>query len=134
MVRAPLRRPRLALVLELAVGHRLVYWIETETVGVNEYYCSLAVEMVDGSSLDEGMLEALLDTCSASKGIWPDPLPFGAGTIVSARARHTYVGKKLSWNVMMLAFARLERARIKVDSIHAVVDDAELQIPNEWLL
>lgn len=125
MVRGPLRRPRLALVLELSVGERLIYWIETET-SKDENYCSLAVEMADGSSLDEGVLETLLDICSEAKGIWPDPLPFGEGSIFSVRARHSRVDGKLTWNVMLLAFARLEHARVMVIANSAVGLEQEL--------
>lgn len=110
MVREPLRRPRLALVLQIAIGERLIYWIETETVK-NESYCSLAIEMFNSGSMDEGTLETLLDVCSSEKGIWPDPMTFGTGTILSTRARHAWVHGKLSWNVMLLSFARLERKR-----------------------
>ena len=127
MVREPLRRPRLALVLEIAVGQRLIYWIETEMVK-EKGHRALAVEMVSGDSLDEGILETLLDTCAAAEGVWPDPLPFGAGTILSARARHTFVDGKLSWNVMLLAFARLERERAKLDDEDSGSMDAELHV------
>ena len=127
MVREPLRRPRLALVLEIAVRQRLIYWIETEMVK-EKGHRALAVEMVSGDSLDEGILETLLDTCAAAEGVWPDPLPFGAGTILSARARHTFVDGKLSWNVMLLAFARLERERAKLDDEDSGSMDAELHV------
>lgn len=125
MVREPLRRPRLALVLELVVRERLIYWIETETVK-DESYCSLAIEMTDGGSLDEGVLETLLDICSDAKGIWPDPLPFGEGTTFSTRARHSRVGNRLTWNVMVLAFARLERERAALGTIGAEGLDQEV--------
>lgn len=88
--------PRNALVLELTVGQRLVYWIETETIGEREHYCSLAVEMANGGLLDEGVLEALLDGCSIAKGVWLDPLPYGAGTILSTRARNTVINGQLT--------------------------------------
>jgi hypothetical protein len=110
MVREPLHRPRLALVLELAVGERLVYLIETETVK-RKSYCSLAIEMVNRGSLDEGVLETLLDICADAKGIWPKKLPFGEGTLLSTRVWHKRVGGSLTWNVMLYAFARLEQAR-----------------------
>ncbi|BAO28335.1 hypothetical protein [Sulfuritalea hydrogenivorans] len=124
MVREPLRRPRLALVLELAVRERLIYWIETETVK-DEGYHSLAIEMVNGGSLDEGTLETLLDVCADAKGVWPDPMSFGTGTILSARARHTKVNDKLTWNVMLLAFARLERERATLSEGKALGNHSE---------
>lgn len=115
IVRAPLPRARLAMVLELSVEGRLIYWIETETTSVHEHYCSLAVETVSGDSLDEGMLCALLDTCAYHKGVWPQKMPFGDGSILTARARHTHVEERqLSPNVMLLAFARLVRKRHKL--------------------
>lgn len=115
LIHGPDLRPRLALVLEISIdeGERFVYWIETEISTPRKGHRSLVVETVDGSSLDEGTLEALLDTCAMHKGVWPEPLPFGEGAIVSTRARHIRVTGTENYtpNMMLRAFARLERAK-----------------------
>ncbi len=117
MVRNPIRRPRLALVLQLAVKDRLVYWIETEATG-REYYRSLAVEMIKGGSLDERTLAALLDICVMNKGIWPHPLPLAQETVVSVKAYHATAKGQLSQNFVLLALARLESERAKIGEKH----------------
>lgn len=114
-IRAPEIRARLALVLELMVEDRFIYWIETETTNPRKGHCSLAVELVSGDSLDEGVLETLLDICAENEGVWPKQLPFGAGTLVSALARHTLLADgRYSPNMMLLAFARLSRAKADI--------------------
>lgn len=107
MVRTPVPRERLALVLQISIEERLIYWIETEATTKNEHYCALAVEMTDGSSLDEGTLEALLDVCAKGKGVWPKKMPFGQGTVLTEKARHTTKGAALTRNVMLNKFSEL---------------------------
>jgi len=107
MVQTPTLRERLALVLQISIGDRLIYWIETEAAKKSECYCSLAVEMVDGSSLDEGTLETLLDVCAEGKGVWPKLMSFGQGTLLTAKARHTREGAALAPSVMLNRFVEL---------------------------
>jgi hypothetical protein len=118
-VRAPSLRQRRALVLELSVNDRLIYWIESEAPDPRRGNCALAVELVKGGTLDEGTLSALLDTCAINKGVWPQPLPFGKGIIVSARARHLAATNKEHYrkNVMLLAFSRLTKAKTEIEHL-----------------
>lgn len=107
MVRTPVPRERLALVLQISIDERMIYWIETEATTKNERYCALAVEMTDGSSLNEGTLEALLDICAAGDGVWPKTIPFGQDTVLTAKARHTREGAALARSVMLNKFSEL---------------------------
>lgn len=108
IIRWPIERPRLAMVLEIELPERTVYWIETESVAGRDKHRSLALEVLSGDSLDEATLAALLDTCARGKGVWPDELRFGDGTIIYERARHNYVGKRLNASTMLTPFGRLK--------------------------
>jgi hypothetical protein len=109
MVKVPYMRQRLALVLELEVADRLIYWIETETIK-KESYRSLAIEMLDGGVLDEESLEALLGICSLNEGIWPDPVGYGEGIFCAVGVRHTRIDGVLARSVFIDSFARLRRS------------------------
>lgn len=113
LIFGPTLRSRLALVLEIKVGERLIYLIETEITNPKRGHYSLAVEMKTGGSLDEGTLEALLDVCANRRGVWPKALPFGHGTIVSAHVRHdTFKGSlEYSPRSMLGALKKLQRAK-----------------------
>ena len=111
IIKYPTPRARLAMVLEVKVGQRTIYWIETEAINENDGHHSLAVETVNGDPLDEGMLTALLDTCALARGVWPEKLEFGDGAILYVRARHIPMGAELSPNTMLYPFARLARKR-----------------------
>lgn len=111
IVRNPIRRARLALVLEVKLGTRTIYWIETEALNKNDKHHSLAVETVKGDPLEEGMLTALLEMCARNKGVWPNEIEVGKGTVLCERARHIPMGAELSPNAMLLPFARLARKK-----------------------
>lgn len=114
IIREPFSRPRLALVLELAVKDRLVYWIETEATDTRNRHRSLVIEMADGSALDEGVLTTLLDICALNHGVWPNKFPFGHGTVLTADARHRYIHGHLSMNVVLRRLAILERKKLSL--------------------
>jgi hypothetical protein len=110
IIRTPNARPRLALVLELQLGDRHIYWIETEAH--KRSHCALAVETVDGDSLSEGLLTMLLDECAVRKGVWPREAKFGDGLLFCERAIHIPNGEnQLSINTMLLPFLRLDEQR-----------------------
>lgn len=111
IVRKPIRRARLAIVLEIKLAQRTVYWIETEALSARDMHHSLVIETVGGGPLDEGTLATLLDTCALAKGVWPQKLEFGDGSILYERARHIPMGAELSPNTMLLPFARLAHKR-----------------------
>jgi hypothetical protein len=100
-------RPRCAWVLELSVGSRKIYWIETEASDPRRGNHSLALEMLDGGSLDEGTLDALLDYCADEAGVWRLPIPFGGSRFVTALGRHTPLAGGLSPTLVLNAVARL---------------------------
>jgi len=128
VIRRPVFRPRLALVLEIKVEQRLIYWIETETIG-KESYRSLAIETRDSSPLDEGTLETLLDLCALHEGRWPEKLPFGKGQIFSTRPTHKNDDGVLYPSVMLLHFQRLYIARHR--AAESLAESATLALPPE---
>jgi hypothetical protein len=101
-------RPRRALVMAIKLEARTIYWIETELMDPNHGKHSLAVEMINGTVLDEGSLDGLLELCARESGVWPAKIQLGAGTYHAVRARHSYLEKKrLSPNMLLRAFEKL---------------------------
>lgn len=124
IVRKPTRRARLAMVLEIKLAARTIYWIETESLSRHDQHHSLAVETIRGDPLDEGMLSALLDTCASEKGVWPEKLGFGDGTILYERARHNYQHGRLVPSTILYPFARLasQRRQLRDQTVAAVTE------------
>jgi hypothetical protein len=105
VLRTPNARPRLALVLEIKVDDRLVYWIDIEPIP--RQYRAVAVEMTAGGALDAGVAEYVLSVAAKTQGVWPKSFCRASATILAVDAVHTNVGGSLAPSVMLNAIERL---------------------------
>lgn len=111
VLRTPNARPRLALVLEIKVDDRLVYWFDIEPVP--RQYRAVAVEMIAGGSLEAGVAEYVLSVAANTKGVWPKSFGKDSETILAVDAFHTNVGGTLAPSVMLNAVERLRMQRLQ---------------------
>lgn len=99
-------RMRVALILQIEIRERTVYWIEIEPVPRG--YKGLAIETLDGSPLDEVTVSNILEDCAVLTGVWSESLGSSARPLIATAERHDYLeGGGLSHNMFRRAFHRL---------------------------
>lgn len=112
---------RVALVLQLHIKERTVYWIEIEPVPRG--YKGLAVETLDGLPIDELIVSNLLEACAFSAGVWNESLENSARPLLLTAERHDQLkGGRLSPNMFLRALIRLDAKRAQYEN--GVVDES----------
>jgi hypothetical protein len=109
VVRTPDARARVALVLEIVIGERMIYWFEIEPIP--RHYRAVAVEMTAGGIMDSGTLDHILTVAAKQSGVWPKTFCKASDTLLAVDAVHTNIGGELAPSVMLNAFMRLAHQR-----------------------